>query len=110
VGIINRQGRAFNADRSLLASTSEHAITFPILQVSTLENDEVMVPNEMISNAYQSSSMNTYNGTKIIAFSFKQYGRTLAMSWLEPLWNIYGQGTSSKIPIIELCFNLHTGV
>ena len=109
IGIVARKGRAFSADHDVLDVNSMEAMKFPFLQVSTLDGEDVTLPDALITTIEEGEGEtvgegSVTNGVKVICFSFKQYGFGLLRSWMEPLWGKYGYGVSATVPTLEICF------
>jgi hypothetical protein len=107
IGIVARKGRAYAADRDVLDVNSMEAMEFPFLRVGTLNGEEVMLPDALVTEVDEEGreeGTGTTNGVKVVVFSFKQYGFGLLRSWLDPLWGKYGSGISASVPTLEICF------
>lgn len=105
IGIVSRKGRAFSADYKVLDENSMEAMIFPFLKVSTLNGEDVTLPDALVTSIEEEEEgAAVTSGVKVVCFSFKQYGFGLLRSWLEPIWGKYGQGVSASVPTLEICF------
>lgn len=88
VTIVKRKGRCFDASKSLI--TAVDADTFPSINVTTLDGNDIAVPRDVDGNV------------KLIVFSFKHYGFSLVRSWIDPfLERFYLIGSSDVSAVSE---------
>lgn len=110
IGIVARKGRAFSADHDVLDVNSMEAMVFPFLRVSTMDGEDVTLPDALVTTIDDGERETVAergavtSGVKVVCFSFKQYGFGLLRSWMEPLWGKYGHGISASVPTLEICF------
>ena len=107
VSIVSRKGRAYAADRDVLDPDCMEAITFPFLQVTTLNGEDVTLPDALVTVEEGEDGGTVSSGVKVVCFSFKQYGFGLVRTWLDPFWERYGRGVSASVPSLEICFVEH---
>lgn len=96
VSVVKRKGRAFDADSQLIPA--KNAMQFPQIQVSSLNGSTEVLPQVVDADV------------KLVVFSFKHYGFSLARSWMDPFMTRFPtppyppSSSSSSVVAVEICF------
>lgn len=90
--VVNRQGRLFEPEKSLIPA--DKAIAFPPIECQCLlDGRDATVPSD------------SFGKTKLVVFSFRHYGFSLLRSWMDSFTaKIEPKLPKDAIDIIEVCF------
>jgi hypothetical protein len=91
VSVVKIKGRLYPADNWLIPIENSLCIPFPVeTQLTTLSGEEKSVDDIASSSA-----------VRLVTFSFKQYGHTLAETWAKA---VLESNLAKSIPVVSMCF------
>lgn len=92
VSVVKIKGRLYPADSWLLPVNNPMCVPFPTAVGLQTLTGETLTLQELCP---------TQSGVRLVTFSFKQYGHTLAESWAKPFLE---SELALKVPVVSLCF------
>jgi len=102
LSVVNVKGRVYPPDFHVLPTTNVQCVPFPTnLPVTTLSKVETTVDDMVPGGDAGEDGADKDRGLRLITFSFKAYGYSLADSWLQPFTE---SRLAEKIPALNICF------
>ena len=102
VSVIKIHGRLYPADNFVIPPTNVMCVPFPMqTMVTTLRHTDQTLDELVSPFQSQHSSRGDGRGLRLVTFSFKAYGHTLAESWALPFLE---SPLATEVPVISLCF------
>lgn len=102
LGIVKKNGRAFEPDRHLLSISAVECIPFPSVPCCTLKGLQTCIPPIVPSSSSGAASAAAICDVRLVHFSFKEYGYELSRPWVRKFREQFANEPRAQVQ--EICF------